>query len=206
MSLPETSNKQIEVELQFECTPNSVAIIELNATLIKEKVLDEIYYDTDDYSLFCNDSALRLRNGNYEFKIRRAEQRHGDVEVYEEYAGEAAIRKVLDPDDIYTDLAFIDFLQQVGYAEKVHMITTRKTYTQDSFTIDIDFTDFNYIVVEIETMVSSYSETESAKQKIIDYANKIGMPNARARSKLKEYIVRFIPNIAKILIEKGMIV
>ncbi len=66
-------SKMIEIELKYELKNK----IECNLKPDKEKEVEDIYYDTEDYQLLKNGNFLRIRNGKQlDFKINANDMSH----------------------------------------------------------------------------------------------------------------------------------
>ncbi len=66
-------DKMIEIELKYELKNKIKCDLKPN----KEKVVEDIYYDTEDYQLLKNGNFLRIRNGKQlDFKINANDMSH----------------------------------------------------------------------------------------------------------------------------------
>jgi adenylate cyclase class IV len=52
----------IEIERKFEITEKDLEIISNRCKLIEKKEIEDIYMDTDNYTLLLNKKVIRIRN------------------------------------------------------------------------------------------------------------------------------------------------
>lgn len=173
----------IEVEKKFEAAEEQIKRVEKNANFMSEIKNKDIYYDNEDFELTKNDMFLRNRNGNFELKIFMP---GGDsVDRYLELETEKEIKKKLD---IPKEETIKNYLARKGYRPFGSWVTSRSRYEMDGFTIDIDSTDFGFNVIEIELMVEKEEDTEEAAQKILKFANELGIEREQTDGKVMTFI------------------
>jgi len=171
---------------------------------VGEKTIHDIYYDTADLSLTKQDAWLRNRNGAWELKLalhvlgmaNRFADGYREVEKEKEILLELKLTgKGTLPEQI----------QRSGYEPVIDIITTRKTYGKEGFTIVLDVMDFGYEIAEIEQMVNDKSEMEAAGQRIMDFASQHGLGLGPVPGKVTEYCRRHRPQHYATLVSAGII-
>ena len=194
----------IEVEKKFTYDEKAVQRLIAGAEFISEKVITDAYYDTDDLSMMKDDVYLRRRGGDYELKVPTKTSRIGDVfDRYEEIEGIDNVKRWLkiEGDDFETALENRKIKPFAEY------ITTRKKYKKGGFIIDIDRTDFEFGVIEIELMVEDDGVAQEAENKIKKFAEEHGLEIAYLEGKLLEYVKRNNPEgygeVKKVWAEKN---
>ncbi|KAJ8303541.1 hypothetical protein KUTeg_019937 [Tegillarca granosa] len=87
----------IEIERKFKVTSESLdKLIKLEATLLKEWIFTDRYYDNDSYSLTLADAWLRQRNETWELKLgRQLSEKAGLPTQYNEISNEKDIAQFL---------------------------------------------------------------------------------------------------------------
>lgn len=187
----------IEVERKFTIDDNTEARLRaLGAQLRVEKVFHDVYYDNDNYTLILGDCWLRRRNDVWEARVPARSTMtsspltptttttYSPHTQYRELSSEKAISAWLveclgldawlkgDPMELV--------VQAAGLGEFAHVITTRRSYTLPSCTVDLDFTDYGFRVGEIEVMAASPEDVPRALKTISGVAEQLG--KARERS------------------------
>lgn len=182
----------IEVEKKFILQPGDKERLIDGAIFVSKKEQTDTYYDTDSLVLTLEDKWLRKRNGNFELKsaIGRTPGARLATSNYEELETDAEIASALG-------LPIAEPLEQTlikeGYNPFATIVTLREKYKKDGFTLDFDSTDFGFEVLEIELMVDTEAEGDTALEKIKQFATAHHLPFVRARGKLLEYIRQFRP-------------
>ena len=177
----------IEVEQQFSITQEQADALVGKANDVKVLPLEEVYFDFPDFRYLKQDIWFRKRNNRFELKRRPAGQQHSQgLEQYEEYYSEAEIKNVLSIDPT-TDLQ--EFIS-ANLQPSIVLNTTRKSFEIDDCHVDIDSTEFGYIVCEIERQASESDSIEEMRASILALALTLGLSTNPARNKAKEYIVR----------------
>jgi thiamine-triphosphatase len=153
-------------------------------------VIEDAYYDTEDLSMMKDDNYLRRRNGEYELKLAIQTNRVGDAfDRYEEVEGldKVGERLNIEGDD------FEGAMAARGIQPFAEYVTTRKKYKKGGFTIDVDTTNFDFSVVEIELMADNEDMAQDAEDKIKLFAEEHGLEIAYVEGKLLEYVKRNNP-------------
>lgn len=194
----------IEVEKKFRLDDVGKSRLLQDAKFLGEVTISDTYYDIADYQLTRSNRWLRKRNGNFELKIPIAgDKPHSKlVTRYREIDTEADIREALG---IIPRKSLGEDLAADGYKSYASWVNTRKKYSKEGFSIDVDSLDFGYEVVEIELMANNPAEAEEAEQKIMDFAKKHGLSTEHIFGKNSEYLRRFRPDHFTLLIEAGVI-
>ncbi len=195
----------IEIEKKFLLDEAARRRLLEGAQFLQEVIIHDIYYDTADFQLTKQDNWLRNRNGKFELKMALTGEKAKSsqpVSTYKEIASDTGIRKELKiklSSDLETDLL------ARGYKPYARWTNTRRKYTKDGFNIDVDSLDFGYEVVEIELMVESPADADSAAKKIIDFATQNGLALDYVYGKNAEYLRRFSPIHFQALVEAGVV-
>ena len=180
-----------EVEKKFILQPDERERLIQGAKFLGEKKIIDVYYDTADYTLTKKDLWLRTRGGNFELKFPvGAMHRDRDITSYDEIEDDALIGRKLG---ISEHEPLDKSLSSLGYRPFATIVAVRSKYEKDGFHIDVDETDFDYAVLEIELMVANEDEMSSAGQRIIDFAlaRGISVPSGiPVRGKVMEYMRR----------------
>ena len=178
---------------------------ELGATLISTQTQTDSYYDNVNCTFTLTDHWLRQRNSQWQLKYppeRRTQD--GKTAQYKETEDEAEIIKILvsvyndannkkdfiqtkpsttndnqsvsDQGMEHTSLTSIAKLLEGLECEAVATITTkRKSYIIDQIRVDLDSTDFDFQVGEVEVMLEDEAKIPSALKNIDDLFTKLGM-------------------------------
>ena len=184
----------IEIEKKFSVNQDGLARLIAGAHLLGEKKFTDVYYDTADYALTKKDIWLRSREGRFELKFPVAGANEGrDMTAYDEIEDDAGIAAKLG---ISGGGQLGALLQALGYLPFATITTTRMKYEKEGFHIDIDKTDFEYALLEIELMISSEKEIDAGYQRILNFAAANGIPvsEKRTRGKVIEYLWRNNPD------------
>lgn len=195
----------IEVEKKFLPSEEVVQRLTQGAEFLGEKVLTDIYYDGNNYSLTTQDIWLRRRNGTFELKLplQEANKTTRTLDKYEELDTEEAIREALD---IPVKGSLAEDLEAAGFESFCTIVTTRQEYRIGEFIIDLNHMDFGYSIGEIEMLVSTQGEMEAAEGKILAFARKHGIDtSAPVRGKVIEWLFRNNPKHYKALIDAGVV-
>jgi len=195
----------IEAEKKFILNEQDKERLTKNAEFLNERVFTDIYYDTEFFSLTSNDRWLRSREGRFELKISLHEGVERLADQYDELEDEQKIRETLN---LSSNGNFTDDLAKAGYSPFCTCKTTRRKYKKEPFIIDLDIVDFQsftYTIGEIELMVNSKSEVESAIGKIMIFAKEQGLTIAPVRGKVIEYLKRVKPNHYQALVQAGVV-
>jgi adenylate cyclase class IV len=172
-----------EVEKKFKIPANFTRVLlQQGWKYLKEVHLKDSYFDTASYQLARNDFWLRKRDTKWQFKCPTQLEKHPDsvrIDRYEEIEDEKTIceRLALVLNAEITSIAdktadsVVVFL---GLKPLAKFESFRSKYRLDSFTIDLDKTNFGYELGEIELMCEKTSDIEQATANIFEMAGKLG--------------------------------
>ncbi len=165
----------IEIEKKFLLTDTQRESLLADATKLDSKIIEDSYYDTDDYSLTSRDYWLRLRDGVFELKAPLGHRTSTATNQYHELTETADIVAELDLSDSDD---FESALASAGIHKFITCYSDRTSYEKQGFHIDIDavsFADseFTYNVAEIELLVESESDAGVAEARIIELARSL---------------------------------
>lgn len=191
------------------------------------------YYDTEGCDLTRQDCWLRYRedskkgSGRWQLKMgRKGHLTSGSSTVYDEIEDEAAVKTCCDllpstpgnaasePDYPYDGCSVPDFpVQGTGLVAIARIYTRRTKWTQTQpscqvrLTVDLDATDFDYGVGEVEAVVDNDDDIENARRSIKDLIEALtgGSNNIPASGKLEFYLEKYRPRIFEILVDCGVI-
>ncbi|MDR2781065.1 MAG: hypothetical protein LBB21_01220 [Holosporaceae bacterium] len=65
----------IEIEKKLNPSNESIELIKNDAVFVAHKVMNDILYDYEDFSLIKNDIWLRKRNGKFDLKVSKDKDR-----------------------------------------------------------------------------------------------------------------------------------
>ena len=183
----------IEVEKKFRLREGEEARLIEGAEFVKEKTMTDVYFDAPGWPLSTKDWWLRERNGKMELKVRVGSLGHHEhtVEQYEEIEDEWAIAEKLG---LTNDVSLRIVMEAEGYKPFATIITHRRTYRRDGFTIDFDETADGYAMVEIEKMAEDETGAAAAEQSIRAFAESLGFDTGVYRGKVLEAIYRQHPD------------
>eukprot|EP01084_Bolivina_argentea_P210397 358124_1 len=162
----------IEIERAFRLHPNIENRLNyLGAKLFKQIKQHDIYFDTKNCVLTRNDYWLRTRNNVWQLKYQTNHSHKSNIKqkslaVYNEIQG---FKKVHDK---ISNTFSINKFELFPLAD---FITNRKAYkiayNKREYSIDLDFTDFNYNMIEIETLIDNESEINKANRELDAFCN-----------------------------------
>ncbi|MSU55379.1 MAG: CYTH domain-containing protein [Candidatus Taylorbacteria bacterium] len=181
----------IEVEKNYDISPEGKKRMIEGATLLYKKVLTDTYYDSNDYSLTGRDFWLRKRNGKFELKVPLNSGKILDrvTDQYKELEADAEIARELGLPSSH-DLS--ETIEKAGFAPFGTIITTRESYQKNDFHLDFDEIDFGFTAFEIELMVEKIEDIPNAEKKILDFATKYNV-SATGKGKVIEFLRRYRP-------------
>ena len=194
----------IEVEKNFDLRPGDKERLIQGAHLIAEKRFTDVYYDTSDYKLTGNDYWLRQRDGRWELKVplstkgihERSTDQYRELETETEIAHELSLQ-------IKKNLA--EALETSGFEAFASIVTTRESFQKGDFHLDFDEMDFGFTTFEVELMVATLDEVNSAEKRIIDFSTEHSIASTVGHGKVIEYILRHNPAHYALLIAKGIV-
>lgn len=203
-----------EVELKFSLTEIEQARLLQNACFITEQDFVDVYYDYADYRLTTRDIWLRSRNDKFLLKtplptenvLLKTQKNTPKKEIEDE----REILKYFDIDTLNKDslenpnTSFIEIsLMNHGIIPLYTFRNIRRKYSKQGFIIDLDkaiFEDFTYETCEIELIVESDSEIDSALKKIELFAEQHGITVTPVEGRLIEYIRKKNPEHYQMLL------
>lgn len=198
----------IEVEKKFLLTPEQEARLLKGATFLGEKVLTDIYYDTDVFAVTTKDWWLRTRNGRFELKMVVSHTGGFTGDIYDEIEDELRIREILE---LARNGDLLSTLEAAGYRVFAKCQTTRRKYEKEGFHIDCDVavfpdvSDSTYRIAEIELLVDDDSMVSGAGARIAQFAESHGLNPDSPRGKMDEYLFRFRPEHYAALMRAGVV-
>ena len=193
------------------------------------------YYDTRYSDLFRQDCWLRYResikgvNGRWQLKVgRKGHFGSGSSTVYDEIEDEAAVKACRDllpapasgrdtssgPLYSYDGCSVPDFpIPETGLFAIARIYTRRTTWQQErtsshiKLAVDLDATDFDYCVGEVEAVVDNDSDIEHARKCIKDLIEALTgkTDSVPAVGKLEFFLERNRPLIYEALVSCGVI-
>lgn len=183
----------IEVEKKFIVKQDELARLIAGAHFLGAEKHTDVYYDTPDHELTKRSVWLRARSGKFELKFPMdVTHQERSVTSYDEIEDDASIAQKLG---FPAEEPLGQALTSRGYRPFAKITTDRAKYEKEGFHIDVDRTDFGHSVVEIELMVAEKSDMPVAKKRIMDFAEKQGIPTTEiVRGKVIEYLRRNNPD------------
>lgn len=196
----------IEIERKFALKDGDRERLIDGAEFLKEKIIFDSYYDTDDYSLTSKDIWLRSRNGKFELKfpLHGKEGLNREADQYEEITTDDGIRSRLN---LAGEKSLEVDLEENGYKPFCSYKTTRQEYKKGIFIIDIDEADFgdsSHQLAEIELEASDKSAIKETIAKILVFAKGLGLSNDKIRGKVTEYLRRYRIDHYRALVKAGV--
>lgn len=177
-----------EIEKKFRLSTETEKSLLENAEFLGEKSFEDIYFDTDDYSLTKNDKWLRCREGNFEMKIPLPGNNKVCGNQYEELTEE---QKIKDDLKLEGNDRLNKILEENNYKPFCKIKTFRQEYKKEGYTIDVDKVDcgdFDYRLVEIESLIDNPEEANEVLKKIIEFGKSFGLKDERLRGKVVQYL------------------
>lgn len=191
----------IEIEKKFQLTPSQKNSLLKEAIFINESKIIDKYYDNNSYTLTSQCKWLRQRNNKFELKISLPNNNKYDIEQYEEINNPDKIKSKLN---LNPSISLQESLLANNLVAFVTLTTIRKTYKLSNFTIVIDEVtapNFQYDVTEIELVVKSSKESDSAIEEIMRLAKEHKLENKPLPGKLVKYIQQENPEQFKIIMK-----
>lgn len=187
----------IEVEKKFYLHAGDEQRLLEGAEKVSVKSMTDTYFDLPDYTLTKKDWWLRCRNDRWELKVALAgRSAAGGTNQYDELEDEQIIREAIN---LGSGQELSADLERAGYRPFATIITTRRKYRKQGFTIDLDSMDFGYEICEIEKMVDVQDEADQAVKQILTFAKEMGLEEGKTRGKVLEYLFRYAPEHYKAL-------
>jgi adenylate cyclase class IV len=178
-----SSHSQLEIERKFFFDSNfEERLNHVGAVLIKTTNLIDEYYDNELTNfLTLNDCWLRLRNSKwelkypYEFKSKNKEIQNyielsNDSEIFD-YIINLSKPYILD-ENLINESSMEFLIKKLKLTPFSKIKSIRKTYQIDNdIKIDLDITDFDYQLGEIEVILDKNKSTQEDLEKSIEKIN-----------------------------------
>lgn len=200
----------IEIEKKFLLTKIEEQALLQDAEELGQKIVEDSYLDTPDYSLTRRDLWFRERDGAYELKVPL--KATGDTPAatnrYHELTDIDAIRQELSLD---TTVGFEEALSLADITRFMTCYTNRRSYEKQDFHIDIDSvtyndSDFTYALAEIEVLINNESQADEAENRIVDFARSFGLTTDQViLGKVGAFLKAERPEHYKILVDAGVL-
>ncbi len=195
-----------EIEKKFHLSDDQQNRLLEGAEFISEKQISDTYFDDKNHTLTTKDWWLRNRNGNFELKTALNGHDMRIINQYEEITNDDEIRAKLN---VGKTASLDEDLAAAGFVPFVNCVTTRRKYTNDGFTIDIDEvdydSDFEYNLAEIEITFEEESMRQQAINSILTFTKKHHLTDEPVRGKVIEYLAQKRPNHYQALLDAGII-
>ncbi|XP_063313215.1 thiamine-triphosphatase-like [Pelobates fuscus] len=173
----------IEVERKFVPGPEvEDQLLTLGAVLQDEMKFQDSYYDSPDLRLTLADMWLRKRADSWELKhplVRGARGLNGTSTQYQELNNEAEIICRVSEE---LGVPCPHNLESLQLEEFARFVTTRRKFllplddnSNHNVVVDLDMTDFGFAVGEVEVLVQTKEEVQSALVKVDDICKKLGV-------------------------------
>jgi adenylate cyclase class IV len=172
-----------EVEKKFKIPADFTRVLlEQGWKYLKEVHLKDTYFDTECYELTRKNYWLRKRHTKWQLKCPTQEEKDRDavrIDRYQEIEEEKAIIDCLAFVPKAKGSSIVgkttDTVVEIfGLKPIAQFESFRSKYQLDSFTIDLDKTNFGYELGEIEVMCENKGEMQQATANIFDMAKKLG--------------------------------
>ena len=164
----------IEVEKKVHLDPIQLKKIQLKATFLHSKQIEDTYYDTDDFRYTLENIWIRKRNRSFEVKAAVVKE-SGLIDRYDEIVQEELIIRKLG---LKNTSSLPSLLEENGILPFCTFTTLRQKYQYKEFAIDLDRANFGalqYDVAEIELVVTSEEEIPIAENKINSLLQEFGL-------------------------------
>lgn len=194
----------IEIEKKVLLHPQHISQIEREGCFTKEQIIQDTYFDTEDYRYTKENVWLRCRDGVFELK-RAVKKQNGSIDRYEE---------IVDSEKILAALhlksgSMPDVLSKNGIQPFCSFTTIRKKYQWKGCTVDLDLADFGdlqYCVAEFELIVSAEKEIPEAERKITALLQELGIEAAKkVPAKLSYFLQHKSPKHYEALVKAKVI-
>lgn len=197
---------EIEIERKFHPTPDQLERLLEGAERIRERLLENTFYDSQEYALSLKDWWLRKRNGSFELKISLNPDGNRTEDRYREVMDESEIRRELN---LPAEGDMEAVLADRGMEPFVTFTTNRCSYAKDGLTIDVDDVDFGtfqYHVVEIELIIADEAMAGEASERIASFARAHGLESEPVPGKVTVYLERERPEHFAALKNAGLVI
>jgi len=174
-----------EIELKFIVPRNySSILMENGASLISEKMLEDVYFDTSDFQLLKKDVWLRKRGDDYELKIAPPNEAH-----FKESTGMTHYQEVNGVKNVTFELSKIIKPNIEDLDVLVNVSAKRQNWELEDFKIVIDtIVNDGWMVGEVELMAGANDNINIIKKRIEDLTKKLNFepqPHGKVRHCLK---------------------
>jgi len=199
----------IEIEKKFLLTKEQQRRLLDNAQELGSAVVEDSYFDTDTFGITLKDLWFRERDGMYELKVplksgtgSHTTNRYHEITDVKEIARELGLSGEGD---------FETKLKDAGIKKFITCFTRRASYEKQGFHIDIDAatyldSPFIYALAEIELLINSESEADEAEQRIVEFAQSMGIAtDVVVTGKIAAYLEAEKPEHFKALVDAGVL-
>jgi predicted adenylyl cyclase CyaB len=190
----------IEVEKKFALKEGDIDKLIDGAKYLGKVVNHDIYYDTADNQLSFNNIWLRQRNNKFELKVPvsglNKKNKYGVTRYHELHTDKSITHEL----KIKKGDSLEQSLHQAGFKPFASYVTNRQKYKKSNFNIFIDNTDFGFQVAEIELLVDTQEDIESAAQKIVKFAKDVDLKIDYVSGKITHYLKKFKPDLYRKLL------
>jgi len=194
----------IEIECKYRLDKGQEEKLIQGAEFFKEIKNEDIYLDRASHELTLQGIWLRKRNGRFEMKVALPDmsQKHFGTTQYRELETDDAIADTLQlPGNANLEADLL----QAGYVPFMEVCSQRRSYRNGPFRIDLDTTDYGYQMAEIELMIEENDDRSTARKRITDFAESLGIDTSPVRGKILEYLFRYRPDHYEALSKAGVI-
>jgi thiamine-triphosphatase len=218
----------LEVEEKFSLMNRNLTELEgrlreLGFVMFKQVNMVDWYFDTAAYDLLRHDNWLRCRetatSSQWQLKRGQTDQSTSNATVYEEVEGVQAVELACSllskaarcqADEIRASIHSDHSIPVIpisysGLTPFARILTQRSSWKVAAgrfrdLTVDLDATDFEYAVGEVEAVVEDAAHVDSARRRIKDLIHEIGGASDKAAGKLEYYLQTNRPDIYQICI------
>ncbi|XP_075067311.1 thiamine-triphosphatase [Mixophyes fleayi] len=189
----------IEVEQKFVPGPDiEDRLYGLGAELLEEITFQDSYYDSTDLHLTLCDMWLRKRGDRWELKLppqRGTRNLKGSSTQYLELSCEnEIIHRVSEELGVPCPLT-IEALELKKFAS---FVTRRRRFqlphedgSSAKAVVDLDETDFDFAIGEVEVLVNTQEEVQSALEKVEDVCKQLGvLKDSPVQGKVSTFLQR----------------
>lgn len=205
-------------------------LVDLGMAKKEETFMVDWYFDLQVPTLTPLDNWLRYRevSGNgASWQLKKGQRHEGGVTVYEEVEGDEAVQQALSAIHWQTETSSITPIAEYegrqvpelpdptcGLLPFCRIETRRASWRylngdSSSIAVDLDVTNFGYMVGEVEIVVETKEEVQEARQKIEEFLRlHVPAPAANAETavgKLEHYLMAHRPEFYQACVESGSI-
>ena len=228
-----TSKRVLEVEQKFALDDDGSSrvetrLVELGFSKTNEIDMVDWYFDTPDWSLTPRDCWLRCRETprGSSWQLKRGKKHEGGATVYEELEDEEAIEASISllPNSISHVMVPEEYeghaVPKIPQPTPARLVpfarieTNRQSWTfdgdsseaYDGLSIDLDGTQYGYMVGEVEAVVYNDSDVSLAKTRIDALVKEITRDQDASNhvpvGKLEHYLIRHRPDHYKACVRR----